>query len=204
VTGGSSVPVFSGQLATVGTRPLGPIGSGQARTFRFTASLPDTGQPPSSTGGDNAYAGSGLTAGYAWTATSDDVSGSGIGGEVAPVVKIRVVTKKLLKKGILDVMTSCDKACRVSAYAQMPKPRRGKKAAKSRVRTALLTIPNKTARVRLKISKKSKRALVKMLRKKRRVALRVNVTVSAAAGGPSRAYSRKVSVKRPKPKRRRR
>jgi hypothetical protein len=203
VTGGSSVPVFAGQLASVGTRPLGPIGAGQARTFRFTASLADTGTPPSATGGDNAYAGSGLTARYAWTATADDLGGGG--GQVAPVVKMKVVTKKLLKKGILDVMASCDKACRVSTYAQLPKAKkRAKKAPKTKARTALIAIPGKSARLRLKISKTSKRQLVKTLRKKRRVVLRVNLSATAASGGPSRAYSKKVSVKRPKPTRRRR
>src|SRR5215210_1615573 len=108
VTGGSSVPVFAGQFASVGTRSLGAIGAGESRTLRFTASLPDTGTPPSATGGDNAFAGSGLTARYSWTATSDDVGGSG--QEVAPLVKLKVGTKKRLKKGILDLLASCDKA----------------------------------------------------------------------------------------------
>jgi hypothetical protein len=40
------------------------------------------------------------------------------------------------------------------------------------------------------------------LRKKRRVALQVKLSASPAAGGPSRAYTRKVSVQRPKAKRR--
>ena len=202
VTGGSSVPVFAGQFASVGTRPLGLIGAGQSRTFRFTASLPDTGNPPSATGGDNAFAGSGLTARYAWTATSEDVGGSG--QEVAPVVKLKVVTKRLLKRGILDVLASCDQACRVSTYAQLPKAtKHAKKAPRTTARTALIAVPDKAARLRLKISKKSNRQLVKALRTKRRVVLRVNLTATAAAGGPSRAYSRRVSVERPKPTRRR-
>src|SRR5919205_1246930 len=41
VTAGSSVPIFTGQLGGVGNRPLGSIGPGEARTFEFTASLPD-------------------------------------------------------------------------------------------------------------------------------------------------------------------
>ena len=200
VTGGSLVPVFAGQLATVGNRALGQIAAGEERTFKFTASLPDTGVPPSPTGGDNAYAGSGLTARYTWTATAEDPGVGGSGGETAPVVKVRVITKKLLKRGVLDVMTTCDKACRVSAYAQLPKVKRARKAAKTRKRTAMLTIPNKAARIRLKLSKKSKRAIVKTLRRKRRVVLRVNLTVSAASGGPSKAISRKAVVKRPKKK----
>jgi spore coat-associated protein N len=208
VTGGNSVPVFTGQLATVGSRPLGQLAAGEERTFQFTASLPDTGIPPSSTGGDNAYVGSGLTATYSWTATAEDPgTGGGVGGsglEPAPVVKVRVITKKLLKRGVLDVMTTCDAACRVSAYAQLPKPRRARKAPRTRTRTATLTVPNKAARIRLKLSRKSKRALAKTLRTKRRVVLRVNLSVSAAGGGPAKAISRKAVVKRPKTTRSRR
>ena len=204
VTGGSSIPVFAGQLAAVGDRPLGAITPGRARTFRFTASLPDNGQPPSATGGDNAYAGSGLSARYAWTATAE---GGGVGGSGlprAPVVKVKVVTKKLLGKGVLDVMTTCDVACRVSAYARLPKPKRARKFAKTRTRTATLVVPNKAARIRLKVRKKGKRVLAKALKQKRKVVVRVNLSVSAASGGPAKAYSRKVVVKRPKPRRARR
>jgi hypothetical protein len=211
VTGGSSVPVFTGQLAAVGSRPLGQLAAGGERTFKFTASLPDTGTPPTSTGGDNAYVGSGLTATYAWTATAEDPgaggggtggggTGGGVGGsglEPAPVVKVKVITKKLLRRGVLDVMTTCDIACRVSAYAQLPKTKRARRAAKTRRRTATLTVPNKAARIRLKLSKKSKRALAKTLRRKRRVVVRVNLSARAAGGGPAKAISRKAVVKRP-------
>ena len=119
-------------------------------------------------------------------------------------MKVKIVKKKLLKRGVLDVLTTCNIACRVSAYAQLPKAKRARKAAKTRKRTATLTVPNKAARIRLKLSKKNKRALVKALRKKRRVVVRVNLGVSAASGGPSKAISRKVVVKRPKKKRGRR
>ena len=45
VTGGNLVPVFAGQLASLQNRALGNIPAGQARTYRFTASLPDGGRP---------------------------------------------------------------------------------------------------------------------------------------------------------------
>jgi hypothetical protein len=122
VTGGSSIPIFAGQLGGFGSRPLGAIGPSEARTFRFTASLP---------AGDNAYAGSGLTVRYAWTATATG-PGPAPSEVVKPVVKLKVNSKKLLKRGILDVMASCDVACRVSAYAQLPKAKGVRKAAKTR------------------------------------------------------------------------
>jgi spore coat-associated protein N len=201
VTGGNSVPIFTGQLGGLGSRPLGSIGPGETRTFRFTVSLPDGGPPPSPSGGDNAYAGSGLTVRYAWTATATG-PGPGGSGSTQPAVKIKVGPTKVLTRGFLDVMTTCDVACRVSAYAQLPKAKRARKAARTKSRSATLTTPNKAARIRLKVSKKAKRQLLQALKKKRRVTLKVTVGVSAASGGPVQTYARKASVKRPKRRRR--
>jgi spore coat-associated protein N len=207
ITGGNLIPVFAGKLASLQTRTLGSIAPGQAHTYRFTASLPDGGTPPSPTGGDNAYAGSALSVRYSWKATAPD-SGGGGGGTgpsgTDPVFKFRVVSKKVLKKGILDVMASCDRACTVMAYAQLPKAKkRARKTAMTRRKVATLGVPNKTARIRLKLSKKNKRALKKALRKKKKVALTLRLSVGVA-GGPQKPYSKKVVVKRPKKKHARR
>ena len=202
VTGGNAVPVFAGQLGTFQNRALGSIAPGEARTYRFTASLPDGGAPPSPTGGDNAYAGSALTVRYSWKATAPDPGGGG--GTVEPTFSFYVVSKKVVKRGVLDVMATCDQACRVSAWAQLPKARHARKRLKTRRKTTTLTTPGKRARIRLKLNKKSKRQIRKALRKKKKVALRVTLSVGAASGGPSKIYSKKVVVKRPKKKHRRR
>ena len=68
---------------------------------------------------------------YSWQATAPDPGGGGGGGggggrperHRAPMFTFRVVSKKVLKKGILDVMATCDRACTVTAYAQLPKAR---------------------------------------------------------------------------------
>ncbi len=209
ITGGNLIPVFAGKLASLQTRTLGSIAPGAAHTYRFTASLPDGGTPPSPTGGDNAYAGSALSVRYSWKATAPDPGGDGGGGTgpsgTDPVFKFRVVSKKVLKKGILDVMASCDRACTVMAYAQLPKAtKRARKRAMTRRKVATLGVPNKTARIRLKLSKKNKRALKKALRKKKKVALTLRLSVGVAGGGPQKPYSKKVVVKRPKKKHARR
>ena len=74
-------------------------------------------------------------------------------------------------------MATCDRACTVSAWAQMPKARGARKGLKTSRRTATLTIPGKAARIRLKLSKKSKRQLQAVLRKKKKVALTVTLSV---------------------------
>jgi spore coat-associated protein N len=192
VTGGSSIPVFSGQLGGLGSRPLGAIGPGEGRTFRFTASLPDM---------DNAFAGSGLTVRYAWNATAD---GGGPGPSEQPVATFKLNSKKLLKRRSLDVTATCNIACRITAQALLPKPKRGKKAAKSRVRTATLTTPNTPARIRLTISRKAQRGLKALMKKKRRAVLKVKLGVSPAAGGTVTSYTKKATVKVAKRKVRRR
>jgi spore coat-associated protein N len=188
VTGGSSIPVFSGQLGGLGSRPLGAIGPGESRTLRFTATLPDT---------DNAFAGSGLTVRYAWNATA---TGGGPGPSEQPVATFKVNSKKLLTRRFLDVTASCNIACRISAQALLPKPKRGQKAAKSRVRTAMLTTPNQPARIRLKISKKAQRGLKQVVKKKHRAVVKVKLRVSGAAGGSSATYTKKATVKAAKRK----
>ena len=222
VTGGGAVPVFAGALGSFQSRALGSIAPGEARTYRFTASLPDGGAPPSPTGGDNAYAGSALTVRYSWTATAPDSgdggtdgggtdtgtggetdtgtdTGTGTGGVlVAPTVSFKVVSKQLVKKGLLDVMTSCDRACTVSAWAQMPKASGARTGLKTSRRTATLTIPGKAARIRLTLSKKSRRQLQAVLRKKTKIALTVTLSVGAASGGTPKTYTKKVVVKRPR------
>jgi spore coat-associated protein N len=196
VSGGSSIPIFAGRLGGLGARTLGAIGPSQARTFRFTASLPNGGRPPGPTAGDNAFAGSGLTVRYAWIATSSGVVGPTPSEQ--PVATIKLRSKKLVRRGVLDVMTSCNIACRVSAYAQVPKARRGTKAAKTRRRTATLTVPNQPARIRLKLSRKAKRQLKQVLKKKHRAVVRVRVAVSSVSGGTPITYTRKARVKRAK------
>lgn len=203
VTGGSLIPVYGGQLRYVGTRTFGKLAAGSARTYRFTASLPNKGTPPNPTGGDNTYIGSRVTLGYVWTATAPTPTTPGPGNIAAPVVKLKVKSKKLLKRGVLDLMTSCNVACRVSTYAQLPKMKRARRALKTRRRNAVIGVPNKAARIRLKVSRKAKKQLVKALRKKKRVKLVVKMTATATAGGPATNVTRKVVVKRPKKKRRR-
>jgi hypothetical protein len=85
----------------------------------------------------------------------------------------------------------------VSAYAQLPKAR-GSRAVKTARRTATLTIPGKAARIRLKLSKKSKRMLLQTLRRKKKVVLRVTTSVAATSGAPAKTYTKSVVVKRPR------
>ncbi len=58
--------VWSGALASFTGRDLGTFAPRQARTYRFTATFPDTGP-----GADNAFAGASTTTRFVWTASAD-------------------------------------------------------------------------------------------------------------------------------------
>jgi hypothetical protein len=219
ITGGNLVPVFAGQLASLQNRALGSIAPGEARTYRFTASLPDGGAPPSPTSGDNAYAGSALTARYSWHATAPDpdepAGGDGTGPSggtspnqlkqprsVPPRASFRVTSKRLLKRGWLDVMVSCNRACWVTASAQSLKPPHGRRAVKLSRRRAALTLPAQVARIRLKLTARATRQLHAALRTSPEISIRVSLSVVPIAWTKTLHYSKKVVVRRPKPQRR--
>ena len=69
--------------------------------------------------------------------------GTGGGGIVAPTFSFSVDSKQLLKQGLLDVMAKCDRACTVSAWAQMPKASGARQGLKTSRKTATLTIPGR-------------------------------------------------------------
>jgi spore coat-associated protein N len=197
VTGGSSIPIFAGRLGGLGSRQVGAIGPSEARTFRFTASLPDSGAPSGPTAGDNAYAGSGLTVRYAWTATSTGTGSTP--SETRPTVNFRVSKRRLLKRGWLDVFARCNRGCTLTVSAKAPK----KTHVRIRRRVVTLPLPDKTARIRLKLNRRSRHALRRALRTRRRVVLRVTVKLVAAGWADVTSYQKKVSVKRRALRRRR-
>ena len=90
------------------------------RRYRFTATLPDRGAPPSFRTGDNAYIGSGLTVRYTWRASAAEPAPPAVLA-AAPHVSYRVVLKRLLKRGRLDFVARCNKPCRLVGWAKLPK-----------------------------------------------------------------------------------
>src|SRR5687768_1701615 len=202
VTGGNSIPVFAGQIGGLASQPLGAIGPGDGRSFHFKASLPDTGPPPSPTGGDNAYAGSGITMRYRWTATASGSIGpsgpgdTGGGGEPPTppkVTKFRVDKRHLQRKGWLDVYLACDRPCGWTISAKGIKSSKG-----VRFKTTKVTMPvaNKSARVRMKLTKKGRRVLKKVLKRSTRKPFYLQVRLSTVIEGKTFAFKKKAKLNR--------
>ena len=94
-------------------------------------------------------------------------------------------------------MATCNIACRVSAYAQLPKARRRKKAAEEphphgHADDAEQGRPHPAEAV----EEGAARQLKQVLKRKHRAVVKVHVGVSAANGGPATTYTRKAKVKR--------
>jgi hypothetical protein len=192
---GDPITVFAGPLGVLDDRGLGAIAPGENRDYRFTVRLPDGGPPPGPTTGDNAYEGSALTVRYVWRTTAADgpLTPSG-----APRLSVRVRAKKLLNRGVLLVAVRCDRTCRASAQAQLPKLRRKGRKLRTRRRATTLATPNRAKTIRLKVSRKTRRRLNAALTKRRRIKLRVTVVATATSGGAQAKATRRVTVKRPR------
>lgn len=74
VTGGTDRPIYAGKLAAMPRQELGCLRRGGKRIYRFTATFPDGGLPPSPTTGDNAFQGSAVSVDYLWTLRSANCS----------------------------------------------------------------------------------------------------------------------------------
>jgi hypothetical protein len=208
ISGGNSVPLFAGKLGLLNAQSIGAIGPGASRTFRFRASLPDTGIPPSPTGGDNAFKGSRLSMVYAWTATqSGPIGGSGggggggggAGGKPTPpkVTKFKVDKKHLQKKGWLDVYLACDRAC---AWTISAKGIKSSKGVAFKTKKVTMPVAGKSARVRMKLTKKGRKILKKVMKRRTRKPFYLQVRLSTSIEGTTFAFKKKAKLNRAVPK----
>jgi len=122
---GASRTVYSGPLATMADQPAGELEPGEARTFEFTATLPDTGEPSFV----NAVQGASTTVAYAWIATEAGDGGGGSTGKSGPgdvvagqraVLELTVPkVRRALRAGRLVAWTNCDEACRLTVSGRL-------------------------------------------------------------------------------------
>jgi spore coat-associated protein N len=157
---GAPATIYSGKLAAMGSLSLGDWAPGAARTYRFTVSFPDGGAPPSETSGDNAYKGS------ARDTTPPRLTLSARKGQ------------RPLRRRRLDLLARCNEPCSVTASVK------GTTAAKRRKfpswRGQLK--PWATAKLSLRLSKRALTAMKKVLKRRKRTALKVTARAVDGAG----------------------
>jgi hypothetical protein len=132
ITGPSPRTLYAGPLATMPDQAVGELSPGEARTFKFTATLPETGEPSL----ENAVQGASTTVSYAWSAEAaggGETPGRGGetpaggpppaapgGGAGAVAGQRAVLNLKVLRvgraprHGRLIVWTDCDRRCRLA------------------------------------------------------------------------------------------
>jgi spore coat-associated protein N len=79
ITGATPALVYSGAFGAMPSRTLGNFAANEARTYRFTVTLPNGGPASSDTTGDNVYQGASSSLQFDWTATGSSTGGGGGG-----------------------------------------------------------------------------------------------------------------------------
>ena len=210
-----SAPVET-TLARTTPVPLANLSGGRARTYKVTATFPDTGIPAGPGLGDNAQQGSKVEVAMAWSLTEAEPApprppSTGGGGGVQPVpgpspitgdgvrppklVSLRVPPQRVLKPRKLKVFASCEVRCKLQFSAQIdnaPKPgAKGKKAKKRKVIMGKKVIKKQTRWVKVKRVGKQQRFTLKLTKKALRK-LRRQLHVKGRVGITVRARMRSV------------
>jgi hypothetical protein len=130
--------VYRGPLASMPEQQAGDLTPGEARTFEFTATLPDGGEPDV----QNAVQGASTTVAYTWIAAEPTQSGGGAeegggglpgggagtgtspgpdsaGGRRAALSLTVPRFRRALRRGRLVVWANCDEPCRLSVRGRV-------------------------------------------------------------------------------------
>lgn len=212
-------------LATAHSLTLADLKGKQSRTYKVTATFPDTGVPLGPTLGDNAQQGSSVEVALAWNITERDPvapkpptptapAPAPAPGPVGPlaikrIAWLKIPAQKVIKPRKLKVYARCLTRCKLKFSATIDnapkKARMGHKARKARVlmRTKvfkkkakwLSLKPLTTKRYTLKFSKRAMKRLRTQLRKKHRVGITVTMRMHGA-GGNRVVMRRLVVIKR--------
>lgn len=190
----SPTPLYSGELGAMPATSLGHLRAGEARTYRFTATFPDGGPPPSASGGDNAYAGSSARVRFVWDAVdaaaptappSSRAPASparrGRGDRRRPRLRLAIApVQRVVSRGYLTVRARCDEPCRLSltgtvrggsAGAQRTPPIRGARGA-----------PGRSVRLRVRIPEPMRGPMRRTLLRGGTVGVRLTVVAGDRAG----------------------
>jgi hypothetical protein len=173
-TGGAN-GVYSGKLGAMQAVPLGSIGAGASRSFRFAATLPDQ---SASAGGDDRYAGSSASLRFDWTAVA-----------VAPRLALRLrraPTQRLGNRAQVNVQLSCTIACRVTVTGAVVERRATTARARYlvRVKRVRASLPAGRYRaLRIRLTPAQARRAAQALARHSRVQLVLGIHATAADGG---------------------
>ncbi len=200
------VPVYSGALGGVGERWLGHLEPGEERSYRFRTDMP-------SGPGDDRYQASAVSVRFDWAvsdtdpltrdpsvtdpppADGDEVDVVPEGPPVVVVdrpglkVKLAVpLAQRPLKRRALVALASCSRACRVTLRGQLRVVKRARSHRTRKARRPLSA--GIQTRLKLKIRRRTLRAIRRSLGRGRSVRGRVRIVARDQAGHVARARQR--------------
>ena len=177
----SGTTLYSGQLADMPRLSAGTLGPGESRTYSFTVSLPDGGDPADPETGDNLYLGGSVKARYDWVATGDEPAEKPAPAPSKPSVApkrpqpwlaVRLPRKqRILSQRKLAIEAECTRRCRIEAQAQLLRVR----ADRRRVLTKKALRPKTWTRMELPLSRPSVKRIRRGLLSGQTVTLRLVV-----------------------------
>jgi spore coat-associated protein N len=169
-----AAPVYSGKLGDMPVRALATFAKGEARTYRFTLTLPNGGQPPGPTTGDNLYQGSKASVEFDWTATAPSPPPT-------PVLSLTGKLKQRFGTGV-TVKEKCSLACRTRTSGTVSIAGSTKKFAIGPAARSLRA--GVTTNLTLSFSMAARTAIKKALAKGKRVTVKVTAALASRAGSP--------------------
>jgi hypothetical protein len=193
----SPVTIYRGKLNSLNPTQLGRFAPGAAHTYRFTVSWPSAGPA------DAPFYGSSMSVQFDWLATSDTpvTTTPTPAPPVTPSAPVLTPPKltfaapssqRVLRQKAVLAGGSCDQACTISAKGTLSIP--GASAVYKLAPASKKLTAAGTAKLKLKVSKKTLAKLRKALKARRKATATVTVTATGT-GGSAQALKRKIRVR---------
>ena len=187
---GAPVQVYSGAFAAMPAKALGSFASGEARTYRFTVTLPHS--------AGNPYQGASSSIELDWTATGSSTGGATgggagrmgtVGGAGATTgghgsaVTLKFSKTQKAKDGV-TVSATCLVNCTATFSGNVSVPGASRSYPLSKVTKSLRA--GRATSIKLKFSSKAKKAIQKALAKHKKVTATVQTTVRGSGASSQR------------------
>jgi hypothetical protein len=192
----SPVSVYRGKLNSLNPTQLGSFAPGASHTYRFTVSWPSAGA------GDASYYGSTMSVQFDWLATSDPPvtttpapppAASSAPTLTAPRLAFSApLSQRVLRQKGVFAGASCDQACTISAKGTLSVP--GASAVYKLTPASKKLAAAGSAKLKLKVPKKTLAKLRKALKAHRKPTAAVTVTATGA-GGAAQPVKQKIRVR---------
>jgi hypothetical protein len=193
----SPVPVYRGKLNSLNPTQLGTFAAGASHTYRFTVSWPSAGA------GDASYYGSKMSVQFDWLATSDTPVTTTPPVTPPPAVPSTPAltppkltfsapsSQSVLRQKAVLAGGSCDQACTISAKGTLSLP--GASAVYKLTPATRKLAAAGTAKLKLKVPKKTLAKLRKAVKAHKKTTATVTVNATGA-GGSAKATRRKILI----------